>query len=384
MITTEKITNRIKKEDKARNFTWIFNQFQKGRLLLGSNKVTSIDSFNQFREAVKTVQDIYEGYWDLEIEVYVTNTRKINQYHTHKEIQIKIVGIVLYFPTVLIKNRDNNSHNIKDLFVLIPLDILNNNLYIDGIRGTRMTISYAEYCSHYLHSHLSVYLHGNTDYIPSFTSFCTGSGEINMYQADINSEGFTVNKFIPYLLQILTLVSYESIEGTPYRRMRDIMIKSSSGSVFTVDREFAIRYYNTLIDYYKNTSEILDIEFSFNNGKYEVVDNAKFESFLTSIAMSDMDKQKVLCMKDETGTYYKFGSDPNYIVPTINYTYIFQGKEFSFIVEDIPEESNNREIRYFIHPEIKKVIKKRIEYDINKTVIRESTIKKYSDQSNNA
>ena len=218
-----------------------------------------------------------------------------------------------------------------------------------------------------------------------YNTFCTGSGEINIYQSDINTEGISEARLTSYLMQIMTVVGYESIEGTPYRYISNIIIRDSSGRRSNPSDNTSNNLYNRVLNYYKQEKKTPCLEFALENGKYIVKDNKKFDEFLMTQVITDEDKRAILCMIDETGAYYRYGSTPTReIPPVVENKYIFQGNEISFTIEDIPSEVDESNIEYSIHPNIKKYIKNRIEYDINKKSIRKSTIDRYSNQVSNA
>lgn len=379
-----KIKKQIKLQDKMRSFPWVAQQQSKGRLYIRGVKVTN-EVFNQFRTFIKVTQEIYENSWDIDIEVLpidITEKKKV--------LSIDIVGIVLYFPRVTITNRERKSHLIKDIFVRTPFFITNNGtrLKIGRLEGGRTTLSYAEYCSHYYHSHLSQNAMGylsSTSEPPMYSFFCTGSGEINIYQSEVNSDRLTEEKITVYLMQIMTLVGYESIEGTPYRYIKNIMIRDASGRRSNPDRNIADNLYRRTLAHCKDNNIVPCLEFAIENNKYIVKDNSKFDEFLLATVTDEDAKRNILCMIDETGAYYQYGSTPTREQPpTVTNKYIFQGREIQFTVEDIPGEIDDSNIEYFIHPFIKTYIKNQIEYDINKKSIRKSTIDRYSNQSSNA
>jgi hypothetical protein len=381
-----KIEKKIKLQDKMRNFSWVAQQQSKGRLFIRGTKVTD-EIFNQFRTTIKVTQEIYENSWDIDIQIIPVEspTRKRANKTT---LSIDIRGIVLYFPRVTITNRERKSHLIKDIFVRIPLFISDSRLKIETIEGGRTTLSYAEYCSNYYHSHLSISAIGSISsrsVPPMYNTFCTGSGEINIYQSDINTEGISEARLTSYLMQIMTVVGYESIEGTPYRYISNIIIRDSSGRRSNPSDNTSNNLYNRVLNYYKQEKKTPCLEFALENGKYIVKDNKKFDEFLMTQVITDEDKRAILCMIDETGAYYQYGSPPTKeIPPVVKNKYIFQGNEISFTIEDIPSEVDESNIEYSIHPNIKKYIKNRIEYDINKKSIRKSTIDRYSNQVSNA
>jgi hypothetical protein len=385
-----KIEKQIKLQVKMRNSHWVTQQQNKGRLFIKGIKVTD-EIFNQFRTTIRTTQEIYENAWDVDIQI-IPLVPDVDADIPRKErrvvLSIDIRGIVLYFPRVTITNRERKSHLIKDIFVRIPLVISDSRLKIEIIEGGRTTLSYAEYCSHYYHSHLSINAMGSISsrsVPPMYSTFCTGSGEINIYQSDINAEGISEARLTSYLMQIMTVVGYESIEGTPYRHIRNIMIRDASGRRSNPNDNTSNNLYNRVLNYYKQEKKTPCLEFALESGKYIVKDNEKFDEFLMTQVITDDDKKAILCMIDETGAYYQYGSTPTReIPPVVQNKYIFQGNEISFTIEDIPSEVDESNIEYSIHPNIKKYIKNKIEYDINKKSIRKSTIDRYSNQVSNA
>ena len=108
------------------------------------------------------------------------------------------------------------------MFVKIPFFInQRKRLGIERIKGGRTTLSYAEYCSHYYHSHLSIGAIGfisSRSQPPMYSTFCTGSGEINIYQADMNSEGITEARATAYLMQIMTSLLLVQISHSNYQQ----------------------------------------------------------------------------------------------------------------------------------------------------------------------
>ena len=386
-----KIGKKIKLQDKMRNFSWVAQHQSKGRLYIKGRKVTD-NVFNEFRTFVKTTQEIYENSWDIDIETSMeefSTEKSSGKTRIERKLVIQIRGLVLYFPRVTITNRERKSHLIKDIFVRISFFInRRESLGIESIEGGRTTLSYAEYCSHYYHSHLSINAIGSISsgsQPPMYSTFCTGSGEINIYQADMNSEGITEARATAYLMQIMTLVGYESIEGTPYRRIKNIMIRDASGRRSNPNRNVADNLYRRTLAHCKDNNIVPCLEFAIENNKYIVKDNSKFDEFLLATVTDEDAKRNILCMIDETGAYYQYGLTPTREQPpTVTNKYIFQGREIQFTVEDIPGEIDDSNIEYFIHPFIKTYIKNQIEYDINKKSIRKSTIDRYSNQSSNA
>lgn len=372
-MTSEQLQKQIKLSDKLRNFKWVKHQYDKGRLYLGSEKLTK-PLFEQFRQAIKATEDIYSGAWDLDIVVnFVMQKGKV-------KIIIEVRKIVIYFPEIKITNSRKREHNIVDLFVACNLSVYNKQLYLADLQGGRMKLSFAEFTSSYLHSHLPAQQINAERNPPYYNHFCTGSGHINEAIAEINSDGFSIEKFTTYLLNLYTLVSWESIEGTPHISMSSISARvSNAREYYPSDTNFQ-SLYKTLIRDYIGKETVPVLNFTLENNKFKLKEDEDFEKFLFSKDFTETEKLRYLCTLSNNGRYYLYGSDPQYSsVPTFTREYIFQGISKPLEVYGAPGK-DKEEIKYIIHPQIKDKIKKEIEYECNKKAIRKSTVDRYTSE----
>ena len=369
--------NDLKKQialsGNIRDAAWFTQQYQKGRIkLLNNSESISSIVFEQFKTAIRVINDIYDNSWDIAFEV----KKDLNN-----KIFLEIKGIYILFPEINITNRDRANHTIKDLLVLIQLYNYNNtSLRINSLKGGRLTLSYAEYQSDYFHSHLPIFKNSisTTMDLPYLSNFCTGSGEINIYQSNINGDGFNEERFIRYVMQIMSLVSYESIEGTPYRYIRSISVRPHSGSYYIVENRRKERFKNKVIDYYKQENKIpvIDIHIDSTNSYY-ISDNETFKNFIYSIPFNDEDKNWFFCSLGDNNIYYSYGQTPGYAIPpSVQSTFIFRNVEKRMVIESAPEGVNT--VNYIVHPNLIKYLKEEIEYELNKGKIRKSTIDRYS------
>lgn len=369
--------NDLKKQialsGNIRDAAWFTQQYQKGRIkLLDNSESISSIVFEQFKTAVRVINDIYDNSWDIAFEV----KKDLNN-----KIFLEIKGIYILFPEINITNRDGERHTIKDLLVLIQFhNYCNRLLRIHSLKGGRLTLSYAEYQSDYSHSHLLISKSSisTTMDLPYLSNFCTGSGEINIYQANINGDGFNEERFIRYAMQIMSLVSYESIEGTPYRYIRSISVRPRSGHYYNADNNRKMRFKSKVISYYKQEDKIpvIDIHIDSTNSYY-ISDNETFKNFIYSIPFNDEDKNMFFCSLGDNNTYYSYGQTPGYAIPpSVQSTFIFRNVEKRMVIESAPEGVNT--VNYIVHPNLIKYLKEEIEYELNKDKIRKSTIDRYS------
>ena len=377
-MNINKIKEQIQLSGNIRNVSWFTHQFEKGRIYMrGSSEVMSQNVFNKFKSAIRIISDIYENSWDINFEVSSHNNK----------LKIEIQGIYILFPIVNITNRNNNRHTIKDLLVEIRLyNRGNQNIRIDSLRGGRLTLSYAEYQSDYFHSHLSTTkgVISSDMTLPYMSSFCTGSGEINIFQCNINGDGFTEERFMRYAMQILSLVSYESIEGTPYRYMNRIGTHSRSGSYFHLDNRRKELFFQKVINWYKQTETIPNIDITIDStNSYSVAQNENFQKFVEKVDYEDNDKARFFCILGENNNYYAYNSAPVFTTPpTVRTTFIFRSEVKNMVIEPAPQR--NTTVTHIIHPGLIKHLKEEIEYELNKGKIRKSTIDRYTSESSHA
>lgn len=373
----DKILREIQLADKCRDFSWFENQFKRGRLRTSGGTAYTKKLFNEFRLAVKCVNEIYEGHWDVKIEVDIDDGK----------ILFPVESLVIYFPEVNISNSSGREHTIKDLFIEVDFGYNSDKrrLKISGIAGGRMTQSYAEWSSDYMHSHLSTRKIKTSTLAeaPFYQEFCTGSGNINIYSADLNMEGFSEERLLRYFMQISTLVSWESLEGTPYRYMKNISVKSSGlrhapGRRNRPSEAEAYALYDLTIEKYKHNKKIPELGFIFTGLHYEVQDNKKLDDFLLFAVDNERTRRDHLCYYEvTTGIHYNYEvEEETAVAPNIKKFYIFQGVEIKFHIEANPEQIKV-ERDYIIHPDKKEYIKKILKYEINCKAIRQGTINRY-------
>jgi len=364
-------SREIKLADKCRDFNWIKEQYESGRLYLNGSGFTQ-SLFDQFRLFVKCTEEVHEGKWDLDI--------------TSGSGGVSIRGIIIYFEKFDLINSSGNTTPIEQLFVKVELHVRNSRINVLDLYGGRTKISYAEWCSNYFHSHLSRGYDPDDNSIPYYGSFCRGSGHINEHIAEINADIITRELLIKFLVQIIGVVTYESIEGGPHKLMSDIITSPSSGRRFSVNEHDFNSIYTKIINWYRENETIPNIDFKLENEQYILIENEKLDNFLlNTISLDRTEKKRILCIMDSNGIAYEVGQLPGYTPPPIpSSVYIFQGQRYPMIIGNPPtsvQEDDNGEI---IHPEIKRFLKTKIQNDINKNKVRESTIQRYTNKSSDA
>lgn len=143
-------------------------------------------------------------------------------------IEDKGLIIMIHFPEITITNSNDRKHEIKDLFVKFRVyDIFpeQDSKCSIGIQGCRTTLSLAEWNSDYGHSHLSGTCFCN------FNGFCLGTSDFKIV---IENLKLSLSRDDWYLLfySLENYVNWESLEGGPYRKIKDITL----GNVVTSEK----------------------------------------------------------------------------------------------------------------------------------------------------
>lgn len=128
--------------------------------------------------------------------------------------------LIIKFPELTLFNSIGSQHTIKDLFIKIKASSVG---IINTLYGTRTTFNLKELSSNYIHSHL------HPDAINGFSNFCMGTSELGMYMAEkSNTPDLSEDEF-EYLLHIINnYLTWESLEGGPYKKIDDISIGGNS------------------------------------------------------------------------------------------------------------------------------------------------------------
>lgn len=139
--------------------------------------------------------------------------------------------LVIHYPNVTITNEHRKSYTKKDLYVILSFNEDSSVIKFKNIYITTTSLTFQEYLNKYAHSHTNFGIHTSsyTGYTYVTTgSTCLGSGPLSrMYGSELRTDRDAIN--------LLTLVdqflSVESLEGVPYRRLENLSVDRSSGTL---------------------------------------------------------------------------------------------------------------------------------------------------------
>ncbi len=149
-------------------------------------------------------------------------------------------AVIIHFPEIQISNSDQITHTIRDLYVRIHIDLFERDeedeeedemqLNIQ-VMGVRTTFTLPEVLNKYMHSHLS------TGGFGKWMNFCLGKSDFGILISNITLDP-TEEQWQLFFLSLDRYVRWESIEGGPYFKIRDIVYKDVVDTE-TLKRELA-------------------------------------------------------------------------------------------------------------------------------------------------
>lgn len=270
-----------------------------------------------------------------------------------------IYRLIIHFPKITITNDEDLSNEIVNLFVGLGI---NDEGRIVDLRGIRPTYRREEYDATYAHSHISGIA---TKWYQG--AFCTGSGPINQSLLLNKEEPFNEIEFRLLCYHIRSLVKYESLEGTPYRYIRDIG-EISDRDLYSVQDVGTDRLPNLikqcLIDLRKDYSEsylkdLMNFHVTKDGIKVKPRDELgillgkKLLEYINNklFNMTDDFIYYLLAVKKNISTYYRLPS-LEYLrdIPSKELVINFKGVDYNLDIIDPEPESESKNI-YYAHPD---------------------------------
>lgn len=329
-------------------------------------KTNAMEFANTIDQMFTLLNTHYPDAWDIHIDI-LSNSTSINK-----------IKIIIKFPQITITNSSNESHEIKDLYVVLPIRLnINDNIIVGRPEGTRGRISFAEKSSSYAHSHLPS-TNFSTNYQYNTTLFCLGSGPLTDVLDRIEGTNMRIEDFEAILIFLDDFVRWESIEGVPYTYISRISEVSTRNKIYIEDLNLKQYIWNTsipsLIDYFKEKNTQL----SFNYYKDRIVLNPE-ESFFNSVKNYIIEKLPsysniLIVYKDEGGDYYKYDINTNESISNAYNKYtIFRGQEYQFYVE-APTQDFISIDRYEVNPRYAELLINELNNRIYENAVRKSII----------
>lgn len=317
---------------------------------------------NSIDSICKVLEEVYPSEWDIIIKKRFYNG-------LWQEERPFTIEFVIHFPSIIITNKDNLSHEIKDMYIkLMPSQSYDRTFTFNNFRGKRMTASKNEIISNYQHSHQPgrAWSH-STDGAFIWRDFCLGSSEIKQVLSMLESR-YDEGRFKLLLLQLDEYLNYESIEGNPYCYLRNVL---GGGAVPSLANKTIKEYYTELIEL-RELGSIPEVrlDFKIENNQVIIKDNDKLEDFLKTDSNKDNYNVNYICEKDEKGNYHRYRNIPtefpsDLIIQPEDYPKIefyFRAEKVSFkLVDGVYIQDKPFYINKFIKDYVKTKLEQQIE-----------------------
>lgn len=350
-----------------------------------------ISHLSNFSEKLFELIDVFErkfdDNWDIHIEYYPS----------HDSFEI---SFLINYEKVTITNSNDQSRELTNLLVVLPISYKtdNDNVYVREIKGTRITLEQDEWYSGYLHSHLSsINRITGADYVFPVQSFCIGSEDLSELEIELSVD-FDIEKFELMLYTIDSLVSWESLEGGPHKRMETIISEEDDDEI-SCSSSIMKDLYVEFKRYTLNELYHLPFDFVFVNNRYQIKNNSKFMNFVKDSFLQNSNLRRysnnIICKRGTNGKYYTnrliqnpdfTSGNPSDILKRIKmngelpFIYI-QGKKIHFNI-NFSETNNQIDIsEYIVYPKFLEYVSEQLESQIYKACVRGSSINKLSNTS---
>jgi hypothetical protein len=295
----------------------------------------------------------------------------------------------LHFPKFIIKNKFDHKSEIKDFFIRFYID--QNGFIKNGdLDASRTTYTNAEIKAGYRHSHLHACAGSQKSQLVKFTRMCLGNGtEIHTSMAHLQNAvitGENIGDFFElFIRNIVSVIEYESIEGTPYIKMEKIkealaetQSKSNPYNVYYKASSYVINYLRDLYSnnhdttylkrlyeflYYYNDSDQLE----FNEESEYIIFDSVITDYLESIKLDAELRQYI---KVEVNNRLLNLDETEMVSNTTTEQYFveFNNKKYYLTIDDtVKLEPNN--FKYVFSPIFKNYVKQIIKTRFLSTII---------------
>jgi len=334
------------------------------------NRVAQVEPYQanafaaQIDKVITIMKGVYGENWDMTARLRVIDGK---------------IGLspmpTIYYPEFTITNKNNESQQIKGLFVSIYMKYDTNDvLRPTDIRGTRSYYSFPEWFNGYRHSHLSSYQPTEFKQTFQMSSFCTGENEMGDLLLLMQSK-FDENKFELFLHTLDGMMKWESIEGVPHCNIRDNVVGSKE-HVSSLTSGNVYRKYERFRAWLRN----LDVDFAWSEGRYKIVQNAKFVSTVRAVLTEHLQSEwKDLLVTRKEGRLYGYAppttsaNETNFLKKGEKpFTYL-QGRKIYFQVGEYDGELSPIE-QYDVHPMFLKRTINELEKELYTAAVRKATV----------
>lgn len=192
-----------------------------------------------------------------------------------------IIGsnIILKFDSVTVSNSRGLSHTIYDIYIKLNMSTTFDRLL--RIEGIRCKVKLIEYISNYKFSHLFDNGWGR------WSHFCFGNNTVmSNLTSMLSTSEFNFILFEALLLQLPQYLSWESIEGGPYKRIANISYGSQTTSFYLDSSRLVNKIDNHILPKLCNDIELHLVRYNLHN-IYSVKNTPQLEKAICNIVINN-------------------------------------------------------------------------------------------------
>ena len=333
---------------------WFAKYFDKGYFISDYCK-NHIDVLsNTMENIVEVLEKCYKENWAFEF--YNINN---------------LPDILIRYPIITITNSKEESHVIRDLFVRIHMyyDQKGGKICIESdIEGFRLTVTREEFISGYSHSHLC---HSGSNFNDFYTegrikqrTFCLGTNEVPEVISVFNVTQ-EMGTFELLLLTIDNMMKWESLEGGPHFKMRNISNKVSGERRYIPhDNEHIDIVTGILVD----STMLKECEYDMQDRIIKIVEDDTFHRNLIRIIKEVSPNS--LCIRN--GDYYFKSRVVTESLEPLQVSFPFKESVINFKIYSnyLDKESQDSSENLNVHPEVYKNIIKNLNKELYEKCIR--------------
>jgi hypothetical protein len=296
----------------------------------------------------------------------------------------------VFYPEFTITNSHGDSHKIKDLVIVHRIAYNSNNeghIYTKRPFGGRFSLTKLEIASSYQQSHLPGISDWNKRPFDT-TRFCVGGDtDVSRMIAEFEVE-MDWDRYELYLFCIDSMITWESLEGVPYRKIKDIKnaLNNKVNSVTASD-------VSTLVSKILNDKIPLDVDFYIEKRRYRIRPNERANEFVKNLVLQNFtfDQYKNILVSRVPNTFSEFlqGRAEQQPKRSFEFTFpreytIFRGKKVfaKLIKEDTRNEAIVSLENLIIYPKFLKHVLSQLESRIYSKAVIQSGIKIHNSLGN--
>ena len=364
----------ILKKNLNNNKEFILEELKEGRITFDAGYSSNYENlFNSLFEFLKFLSGWYPGRVNLNLMKGYENDPHI------------ISSVSVYIGDFTIVNNLEQSHPIKDKY-------RNEYLYIGSLDLMRTTLTSKELVCGYVHSHVGSRrdilsdINKGRDVSLTYNSICLGNNPIRNYLNNKRLDEFTRNDFEGFMMHLMSILTYESIETNPYLYFVDVYNSTLLGA------NFRVLSYSSLKDCIKNIINNLpnytdSLEFDVDRTGIILKKSQKLEDLLLKMVKdiygNSSRYEDFVCYKTNSGYCKVFdkslikisedAGEPEIKTYETSSNLYFRGEKLKLKVIQEPDTVTKEvydNLVEIIHPEILEMIIKIIQFRVNTKYIQ--------------